>query len=207
MTSLRNLAILKILESMRAKENPNLKTAMKSAVVQSDPLVRDLLKRGVKRRSNEIGTKNLVKHTYLDAGKTKKKFLNKASVRNVFLISIPNNELYNNSMPRGNVKFANPEKVMTEANFRRYGGHYKMSTTNGQKFVYVPYEYVYEDRMSPPFHILKTTENTLRSIPGASIDKPPSKKPPINFKLSKIDKEYYNSRTTNTKTSKKNIKK
>ena len=82
-----------------------------------------------------------------------------------------------------------------------------MSTTNGQKFVYVPYEYVYEDRMSPPFHILKTTENTLRSIPGASIDKPPSKKPPINFKLSKIDKEYYNSRTTNTKTSKKNIKK
>ena len=82
-----------------------------------------------------------------------------------------------------------------------------MSTTNGQKFVYVPYEYIDKDRMFPPFHILKTTENTLRSIPRASIDKPPSIKPPINFKLSKIGKEYYNSRTANTKTSKKKLKK
>ena len=73
MTSLRNLAVLKILESMR---DPKLKLGMKSAVVQSDPIVRDLLKKGVKRKRNEIGnTKNLYKHTYLNAGKTKKNFL------------------------------------------------------------------------------------------------------------------------------------
>merc|ERR1711967_213929 len=151
------------------------------------------LEKGVKRRRDEIGnTKNLFKHTYLNAGKTEKKFLNKASVRNVFLISIPNNELYNSSMPKGNVKFANAEKVMTEANFRRYGGHYRILTTNGQGFVYVPYEYHYNDRILPPFHRKSTTENALRNIPGASIDKPPSRKPPRKFKLSKIDKRMYN---------------
>ena len=83
MTSLRNLAVLKILESMR---DPKLKLGMKSAVVQRDPIVRDLLKKGVKRKRNEIGnTKNLYKHTYLNAGKTKKNFLKKAHhVRNVY---------------------------------------------------------------------------------------------------------------------------
>jgi len=34
------------------------------------------------RRRNEMGnTKNLVKHTYLNSGKTKKNFLNKTSIR------------------------------------------------------------------------------------------------------------------------------
>jgi len=179
---------------MSAKAKSNLKTAMKSAVVQSDPIVRDLLEKGVKRRRDEIGnTKNLFKHTYLNAGKTEKKFLNKASVRNVFLISIPNNELYNSSMPKGNVKFANAERVMTEANFRRYGGHYQINTTNGQGFVYVPH--IYRPSGNARFlssHRISTTENALRNIPGASIDKPPSRKPPRKFKLSKIDKRIYN---------------
>ena len=95
MTSLINLAVLKILESISAKADPKLKLGMKSAVVQSDPIVRDLLKKGVKRKRNEIGnTKNLYKHTYLNAGKTKKNFLKKAHhVRNVYLISIPNKRL------------------------------------------------------------------------------------------------------------------
>lgn len=76
---------------MSAKENPKLQLGMKSAVVQSDPFVRDLLKKGVKRKRNEIGnTKNLYKHTYLNAGKTKRNFHKKAYVRNVFSISIPN---------------------------------------------------------------------------------------------------------------------
>ena len=193
------MAVLKILESISAKADPKLKLGMKSAVVQSDPIVRDLLKKGVKRKRNEIGnTKNLYKHTYLNAGKTKKNFLKKASVRNVFFISIPNNELYNNSMPKGNVKFANPEKVMTEANFRRHGGHYEMTTTNGQGFVYVPQRYLHNVygryRVLPGFYRASTTANTLRSIPGASIDKPPSRNPPGNFKLSKTDKQIYNYR-------------
>ena len=45
MTSLINLAVLKILESISAKADPKLKLGMKSAVVQSDPIVRDLLKK------------------------------------------------------------------------------------------------------------------------------------------------------------------
>jgi hypothetical protein len=140
----------------------------------------------------------------LNAGKTKK-IIKKASVRNVFSISIPNNELYNNSMPKGNVKFANPEKVMTEANFRRYGGHFEMSTTNGQGFVYVPYNFNFRGniRYLPPFHIASTIENTLRNIRGASIDKPPSIKPPGKFKLSKIDKQIYEGRKTTKKMKKK----
>ena len=95
-------------------------------------------------------------------------------------------------MPKGNVKFANPEKVMTEANFRRHGGHCEITTTNGQGFVYVPQRYEYRGheryRVLPGFYRASTTANTLRSISGASIDKPPSRNPPGNFKLGKKNK-------------------
>lgn len=97
---------------------------------------------------------------------------------------------------------------MTEANFRRYGGHSKMPTTNGQGFVYVPYRYSNNGNKRyfwflSPFRRVSTTKNTLRNIPRASIDKPPSIKPPGKFKLNKIDKQIYEGRKTTKKNNSK----
>ena len=166
---------------------------MRSAISASDHsnFIRNTLQSGVKTSRGGTNTKNLVKHTYSNT---------KGNTRTNFLISIPDDKLYNNSMPKGNVRNANPEKVMLVANYRQRGGQYKLPTINEAnptlvKFIYTPMLYTRNETYRYPPPLGRGPANTKRMLlQGYSVRKPPPRKPPEKFTMNPNNKKGYNSR-------------
>tara|TARA_Y100001936_G_scaffold249884_1_gene301262 strand:+ start:1101 stop:1787 length:687 start_codon:yes stop_codon:yes gene_type:complete len=191
MESLQNLATLSILNTL-SSSNSEKRKGIKTAISASDTknFIRNTLKRGVKTSRGGTNTKNLVQHKYLKNGKA----------RTNYVITIPDKELYNyNSMPRGNVRGTNPHLVMTEANYRRHGGHYKLPVdTEGTSlpspyFGYVPMQYTRNGTMRypPPFDRMHI--DVMRHH-GYNLNrpKPPAIRPPAKFTMSLSNKSLYN---------------
>ena len=186
--SLRDLVTLDILHHLRTgKENETnkkkklrfeMRDAMRAAILASDDYntIKNILSEGVKRKRNN----GIIHKKSLKPVKTRKKFREGASAQNTYIVQIPENELYNKSMPRSNVQESKVSKASAEAYWRRYGGYHKMRTTNGQGFVYVPNAYSVRNNGKINRYISmyqpNTTAETLRVVPGASINKPPPRR-------------------------------